>query len=63
MSRSIRDAECTRRRSTLDFFMNKVAPRANTVHRVNASHSPFLSRPAELADLIGTIALTPARTA
>jgi hypothetical protein len=43
--------------------MNKVAPRANTVHGVNASHSPFLSRPAELADLIGTIALTPARTA
>lgn len=44
-------------------YMEKMARRANTVLRMPTSHSPFLSRPAELADLIGTVALTPARSA
>jgi pimeloyl-ACP methyl ester carboxylesterase len=44
-------------------FMEKVAPRANTVHRIPTSHSPFLSRPAELADLIGSVTRTSAQPA
>jgi pimeloyl-ACP methyl ester carboxylesterase len=54
---------CEEDRSLSADFQEKVSPRANAVHRIATSHSPFLSRPAELADLIGTIALTPAPTA
>jgi hypothetical protein len=35
----------------------KLAARANAVHRLKSSHSPFLSMPAELAALLANIAL------
>jgi pimeloyl-ACP methyl ester carboxylesterase len=36
-------------------FQERMAARASTVHRMPTGHSPFLSRPAELADLLDDI--------
>jgi hypothetical protein len=38
------------------FAQEAMAARAGTVHRLDSGHSPFLSRPDEIAELLGAVA-------
>jgi pimeloyl-ACP methyl ester carboxylesterase len=45
---------CTADNAIPAFAQEAMAQRARRVHRLNSSHSPFLSMPAELAELLNT---------